>query len=113
MCRSTIPAREHKMDEDRGQDKFKSTRFGNSLMSANGNQHESRTVWHKVYLNIDQSFHHFVLGFLFDPWHSTPVKMVGLSSKASIQEFKVIFADCTRIQFFRGEMLQGKQSTVT
>ncbi|KAB5543366.1 hypothetical protein PHYPO_G00078240 [Pangasianodon hypophthalmus] len=48
MCKSTIPACEDKMDEDRGKDKFKSKRFGDSLMSTNG--------------------------FLLDPWHSTPVK---------------------------------------
>ncbi|XP_060764875.1 coiled-coil domain-containing protein 62 isoform X2 [Neoarius graeffei] len=50
MCKSTFPACEDRMDEDRQKDKFKSKGFGNSLglMSTNG--------------------------FLFDPWHSTPVK---------------------------------------
>ncbi|XP_058268145.1 coiled-coil domain-containing protein 62 isoform X2 [Hemibagrus wyckioides] len=48
MCKSTILAGEDKMDEDRGKDHLKSKGSGNSLMSTNG--------------------------FLFDPWHSTPVK---------------------------------------
>ncbi|KAK3550194.1 hypothetical protein QTP86_021232 [Hemibagrus guttatus] len=48
MCKSIILACEDKMDEDREKDHLRSKVFGNSLMSTNG--------------------------FLFDPWHSTPVK---------------------------------------
>ncbi|XP_060751512.1 coiled-coil domain-containing protein 62 [Tachysurus vachellii] len=85
MCKSIIPACEAKMDEDGGKDHFKSKRFGNSWMSTNG--------------------------FLFDPWHSTPVKKHTDEGSIARQTAKSISSNSANQQSLLSA-IQGSQTQV-